>query len=372
MALKFVEWSLNPLNPPWGNAPSLYLHIRDNPNISDLPDEKREAGKIRFAPGAWDGVMSHHMMSGESPSIAERADKVEQLLENLLRISSDENLRALYTAVIAEQMYPLGDELINRAVKRIPRVQPELAAIGRYFAVGADHREATKFGILLLAAAGDKSDIKTLETLARHDEFTLFAAVACTKLVDDPEQCLWRLAQNVHGWGRIQLVERLDGTANPEIQDWMLREGFRNSVMNNYLAEICARTGKLDQALQQPAIDASLLDSSADLLTAILEGGASAGMDDYEQAPQALAGYFHHLEEVSNPRLDHFLTVSQILEFLNHEPRWQGELGPGWSLRLRDELRGRCKVILARDSWLPQAKKNWHQRIDIDFISPTW
>lgn len=357
MPLKSVEWSLNPLTPPWGNAPSIYLHIRDNPNNSDLPDEKRETNKIRFAPGAWDGVMSHHMGSGGPQKLSDRADKVEQALENLLRHSTNENLKALYEAVTSEQMYPLADELMKRAAERVPRVQNEVAAIGRYFAVGADHREATKFGIILLAVAGDKSDIKTLETLARHDEFTLFAAVASTRLVDDPEQCMWRLAQNVHGWGRIQLVERLDGTANPEIQNWMVRQGFRNSVMNNYLAVICARTGKLHEVLMERSIDPALLDSSADLLSAILEGGPSADMDDYEYAAQSLTGYLDQLTWAVNPKLEHFVTVHEILKFLDHEPRWEGTLANGWSLELRNQLRELCKSILARDSWRSQVQQ---------------
>ena len=357
MPQKSVEWSLNPLTPPWGKAPYIYLHIRDNPNNSDLPDEKRETNKIHFAPGAWDGVMSHHMGSGEPQKLSDRISKVEQALENLLRFSTNENLKTLYEAVTSEQMYPLADELMKRAAERVPRVQNEVAAIGRYFAVGADHREATKFGIILLAVAGDTSDIKTLETLARHDEFTLFAAVASTRLVDDPEQCMWRLAQNVHGWGRIQLVERLDSTANPEIQNWMLREGFRNSVMNNYLAVICARTGKLHEVLQQPSIDTSLLNSCSDLLSAIMEGGPSADMDDYADAAPALTGYLNHVARALNPKLEHFVTVHEILGFLDYDPRWEGELANGWSLELRKELRELCKSILARDSWRSQVQR---------------
>jgi hypothetical protein len=357
MPLKSSEWSLNPLTPPWGNAPSIYIHLRDNPNTSDLPDEKRETNKIRFAPGAWDGVLSHHMAISEPQKLPDRAGKLEQALENLLRFSTNENLKALYETVTSEQMYPLADELMKRAAERVPHVQNEVAAIGRYFAVGADNREATKFGILLLASAGDKSDIKTLETLARHDEFTLFAAVACTRLVDDPEQCMWRLAQNVHGWGRIQLVERLDGTVNPEIQNWMLREGFRNLVVNNYLAVICARTGKLHEVLQEPSIDPALLDSSADLLSAIMEGGPSADMDDYEHAAQALAGYLNHVVRALNPKLDHLVTVHEILRFLEYGSRWEGELANGWSLELRKELRELCNSILSRDGWRSQVER---------------
>ncbi|HEY6252746.1 MAG TPA: hypothetical protein VI685_22545 [Candidatus Angelobacter sp.] len=174
---------MDKLAPPWGNAPSIYVHIRDNPNSPDLPDEKREPNKIRFAAGAWDGVVSHHMESSAPAQAAERADKLEQALENLLRFSTDQNLKALYQAVTAESIYSIADELLKRVATRIPRVRPEIAAIGRYFVTGSDQREATKFGMILLSAAGDSGDIPVLETLAGHDEFALFAGFALSRLV---------------------------------------------------------------------------------------------------------------------------------------------------------------------------------------------
>ncbi|HEY6967946.1 MAG TPA: hypothetical protein VJA94_01985 [Candidatus Angelobacter sp.] len=359
MPLKIVEWSLDPLTPPW-SGPSLYLYIRDNPNSRDLPDEKRDPNKITFAAGAWDGVISHHMAAGGPEQIAQRLKPITQALENLLRISNDLNLKALYDAVVGDNIYSLADELLKHATERVPPCREEMGAIGRYFASGADQREATKFGILLLAVAGKNSDIKLLETLASHDEFTLFAAVALTRLVDDPEQCIWRLAQRVRGWGRVQLVERLDGTADPEIQNWMLREGFRNNVHDNYLAEICARSGKLHQVLHQSAIDLPLLDSAAELLDALLGGGPSAGVDDYNHAREALQGYISQLTPDKDLGLQHFLTVSMVLDFLDDDPAWEERLESGWTIQLRQHLRARCDAILRRESWLPKIEQGLH------------
>lgn len=358
-------WSLASLTPPWSGA-SLYVHIRDNPNLFELPDEKREPNKVHFAAGAWDGILSHHMAS-DAAKQAERAGKIEQALERLLLASNDQNLKELYEAVTSDSFCPVADELAQRFVERILIYSEEMAATARYFLVGADHREATKFGIILLGVAGDSSDVKLLETVAGHDEFSLFAAVALTLLVDDPEQLIWRLAQRVHGWGRVQLVERLDGTSNPEIQDWMLREGFRNSIMDNYLAEICARTGRLHEVLQQPAVDAQLLDSAADLLAALIEGGPSAGIDDYENAQEALQGYLSHLSQSHDPRLAHFLTVDQILQFLNDEPSWEKRLAQGWSVEVRQRLRTICEKILRRETWQSKVHQGLHSEDRLKF-----
>jgi hypothetical protein len=43
---------------------------------------------------------------------------------------------------------------------------------------------------------------------------------------------LWSLAKSVDGWGRIQSVERLKKTERDDIQDWLVRDGFRNQVMD--------------------------------------------------------------------------------------------------------------------------------------------
>jgi len=59
------------------------------------------------------------------------------------------------------------------------------------------------------------------------------------------------MAKHVTGWGRVHLVERLAKTEDAEIKEWLLREGFRNSVMYEYLAYIAATTGGLNDALHQ-------------------------------------------------------------------------------------------------------------------------
>lgn len=337
------------MTPPW-SGPSIYVHIRDNPNSHNLPDETRGANEISFAPGAWDGIVSHHL--GRNPEqLAERLGRIERALEKLVLKANNENLKELYEAVTKESVYAIADDLAQRIAERFPSQLEQMAAVGRYFAAGADQREATKFGIILLSLAGDSSDLGLLQALAGHDEFTLFAAIALSRLVDDPEQCVWRLAQKVQGWGRVHLVERLDGTTNPEIQDWMLREGFRNHVMDNYLAEICARNGKLEEALQRSAVDLPLLDSAADLLSALLEGGPSAGIDDFRHAPEVVEGYLQQLSKQPSLNLKHFLTVDRMLQYLNDKKSQGRRLDNGWTTQLRYDLQSRCETILARESW---------------------
>ena len=66
------------------------------------------------------------------------------------------------------------------------------------------------------------------------------------------------LATHVHGWGRVHLVERLESTNNAEIKEWLLRDGYKNSVMYEYLAYPCATTGGLLHALTNGGDDGLL------------------------------------------------------------------------------------------------------------------
>jgi hypothetical protein len=115
-----------------------------------------------------------------------------------------------------------------------------------------------------------------------------FCAVALSNLSNDPEPSLWRLARNVNGWGRIHVVERLAQTENPEIKNWLLREGYRNSVMYEYLAYTCAVAGGLLSALSEDTVDRELLTSTGEILAALIAGGPAENIDDYEDGALAV------------------------------------------------------------------------------------
>jgi hypothetical protein len=89
------------------------------------------------------------------------------------------------------------------------------------------------------------------------------------------ERQLWELAKSVDGWGRIACVERLSKTTDPEIRDWILRTGYRNSIMTEYLAYIAATTGGLVAALRGADVDRDLL-TAAGMITTGCAGPASS------------------------------------------------------------------------------------------------
>src|SRR5262249_49124669 len=160
-----------------------------------------------------------------------------------------------------EAILPSLDLLLAELTESLPSLDSgRLVELGRYFVIRSGHREAIKFGLVLIGLVGSSEDLEILEIIGKSEEFTLYVAAALSRIAPAPEQALWNLAKSARDWGRIQAVERLQETQNPAIQAWMLREGFRNGIMDEYLACICARAGRLHEALKQKDVDQPLLD----------------------------------------------------------------------------------------------------------------
>jgi hypothetical protein len=256
----------------------LYEILKENGPTVSLPERpKRNENEFGWVAGALDGVMGHHFDRSDDDQVQNRVQPILGALSRLLKHSSQEHLSVLYTELQADTLLSVADTLQEQIRENLLTNETRssrVAEVGRYFATKAADRESTKFGILLLELSSEDRDRPVLETLALHDEFTLYAALALCKLSSNPENVLWQLAQKVHGWGHVQVVERLDGTKNPAIQAWMLRDGFRNDIMDEYLAGICARTGRLHEALSTKVVDRALLDGAAGIIKALVYGGA--------------------------------------------------------------------------------------------------
>jgi len=214
-----------------------------------------------------------------------------------------------------------------------------------------------KFGLALIGLVGEPEDLDILKILGKNEEFTLYAAVAMDHVATEREQALWELAKSVRNWGRIQTVERLKETQNAEIQAWMLREGFRNGVMDEYLACICARAGRLHEALKQQFVDDALLDGAADIIHALITGGPAEGIDDYQQSLEVCEAYVNHVWSRRELRLRHFLSVARFQWFLSQPDGWDERERSGWTVSRRTALRATCDEILGWETWRSQIRQ---------------
>lgn len=350
------SWSLESLTPPWGQVGAIYEHVLAH-GQDPLPDESIVRGKKGFGwiAGAWDGVMGHSWQSKDS---AARSSEIVIILRSLLQRTESRAMSALYRLIVEQPLLPSLELLLGELTESLPSLDRDrLLELARYFAVRSGHREAVKFGLALMSLVGRPEDLDTLKLLGKNEEFTLYAALAMNRVAVEPEQAMWELAKSVKSWGRIQTVERLSETRNAEIQAWMLREGFRNGVMDEYLACICARTGRLHDALKQQFVDDPLLDGAADIIHALITGGPAEGIDDYHQAAEACEAYLNHVWSRRDLGLRHFLSVSKLRWFLSQPDGWNERESAGWTMSRRMALSATCDEIFGWESWQSQTRE---------------
>lgn len=312
-----------------------------------LPDENGADGPdgLRWVAGGLDGALGHHAAGGPDVSTAVR---VAELVVAAADQPSPELLGQLYRTVAAERALTYVDELIDRLAALGPDAA-RVHVLARRLATTAPDRGVVKVGLALLGVTGLGDDLAVVRTLGAHEEFTLFAAVAITDGVPEPDRELWALAKLVDGWGRIHCVEALRATTDPEIRAWILRGGYRNSILTNYLAYVAATTGGLLPALRGD-VDRELLTAAGEILGALVLGGPAEDIDDYEDAAEAVDAFLG-LMAARAETLDDYHAVGTVEQFLAQPDGWDDRADRGWNPERRQRLVAVCVEVLARPAW---------------------
>ena len=362
---------------PWSGLRPLKERIEQWDGQSELKtdDDAEARDGLRFAPGAIDGLATHHQRL-EMPDGKHAVDAVVDSFKRLVRSDEDAARRAFYRSLLA----PIGPEDVDQILERIAARGFDRAALrdrARWLLEVSAHAAPAKVGLAILGISGRAEDTDLLMLFARHDEFTLYSAVAASNLLPDPVDVWWKMAQNVHGWGKVQLVERLaQKIANrSDIKAWILRDGIANSVLDEYLALICARAGDLAEALAQPEIDGPLLNGACRLLSALYMEGPTAGISEYEDGVVVVERLLTHLEREATS-LEHLECVADTRRWLQwpapaippddvlaslpvsaeeikkqSEAAWAQRERLGWTDGKRSELATRCDAVLAWPKW---------------------
>ena len=295
---------------------------------------------MRWAAGAMDGVMGHH--AGTADAEAELGRVLALLVGTRNRWRKTAARNALYDDLRDGRVLAFVDELLARIEDA--RVYHDVAS---WLVRQGEHREPVKFGMALLGKAATPEDLEVLRVLGRHEELTLYAAVALARQSDDAERELWQLAQGVDGWGRIQIVERLAGTERPEIKAWLLRGGFRNAVMDEYTAYTAATTGDLVAALEGP-VDDELLAGAVGILRALLAGGPAEDIGDYAEGPRALRMVLERVR-ADPTTAEQGLLARDVVALLDSDG--DGDRVPHWTPDARSALLALAREVLADPAW---------------------
>jgi hypothetical protein len=281
-----------------------------------------------------------------APTGIELADHLEDLLLTPEPSVRGDRLQDLHDRVATCSPIDVADEL-SAELRRRDVPFAGLRRLGRDLAEHGTHRAAVKVGLVLLGLGGDRRDRELLLLLGTLDELTLYAAVALHRSQDDGDRAVHTLAQRVAGWGRIQAVRTLRDTTDPGIKAWLLREGFRNTIMDEYLAHIAATTGDLHTALSSKEIDSALMNGAGGILAALAasQGGLAPGLADYPDAVPVLRRYAD-LVQVRTPNLAMLRYLIGITMFFRHPPQ-----GLPWTPADIQYLTARYEAVLHAPRW---------------------
>lgn len=340
-------WSIDRVKAPWGSGQPLLDFVATNPGSDTLPDESSDDSTVRWAPGALDALF---VPTEEDAKGA--ADRVGGKLQEVLRRSSDSNANDLYAAARSESTAGYVDVLLASFTNSAPTQLDRLHRVGHWLATRSPHREPVKLGLSLMGIAHTHQTHDVALKLARHDEFTLFAVMALLNSGRGTADDLLSIAQSVKGWGRIQAIYRIEGRSNDQLRTWLLREGYRNEIMVEYTALICAREGDLLNALRLPAPDEALLAGAGDIIGALIQGrgGPVEGIESYADGPLATV-YYLRLAAERELSVNDFLNVAAIRSFLMEEGGEAYDPELGW-LQVREGALDFCASILAPDRWV--------------------
>ena len=359
---------------PWGDAPSIFRHVsrhirRSGPGLKAggerLPDESTGPEMSFPVAGGHDGLLIHHLGVEENPLLA---SDIYHALRQVLLIPSEIAQARLYELINEGGALQYVDQVLETILEQRELDPDDLLQLARWWAREAPDRQAVKFAVALLGLFNEDQDLELLMKLGRHEEFTLFAAVAISNSREESGDLLWELARNVEGWGRIHAVELLAENPTPAVRPWLLREGYRNSILYEYLAGVCARAGDLAGALRAAEVDGELLDAAVEIVDALFHVPGDE-LERYAEAGEAVSLLLSHLQR-SPLRISHLICVYGIHRELNNsEADWSGRERNGWNRALREEQLELCESILFRAEWKDLALSALAKASDADLAT---
>ncbi len=346
---KSLPWVPSNFPKPWDDArPSLFDFVLKSNGIGSvgLPDceQFNKRGSLTYVSGAMDSLFG----SGDGDDLKQSASKVYSALKSFLKRPTENGLAAVYSVLTEVRALNYVNDLMDFVASgELDRAK--LQDLARWLCETAPDREVVKTAIALLGMCRNPENVEIFRAFGRHDEFAMFTSVALINSLPDPELEIWQSAKNLDGWGKINAVERLASTTNPEIKAWLLRDGCANSIMNEYLAYICAKTGGLLNALKSPVPDEALLVGSADIIEALIEvGGPAQDIFDYDDGSEVMWLFVEHLtRRPLSLRLCRILTG--ILTFVqDDQAEWDRQ--KGWSSNERQQIAASAGQALDKEN----------------------
>lgn len=306
--------------------------------FSLVKPEKSDSGSgLRFAAGAWDGICMYHM--NHEPGGEELVNRLAQVLMTCSEGEPEKAnslLENFFHPDEGRAMLRLIDEIQEWILEHKTDIRPDLLySFSVAQLLHAHNPECVKFALSILELLNIEKDEELcdiIRTLGLSDEFTLFCIFVLQKREDANEQ-LFSLARKVRGWGRIFIVERLMPETD-EIRQWLLKEGWINSVISDYSVLDCAEKGGLAELLEKSSLTKEEFATAGALIKALLPEGPTPGISGLEQKEMILDRYLCFSQEMAH-MVEAFEVIQDVLDYLEES-----------DMESRDRLSAKCKEIL--------------------------
>ncbi|AXG75041.1 hypothetical protein DVK85_12705 [Flavobacterium arcticum] len=288
---------------------------------------------------------------GQEEPVLEEIRELAKKLQEIALIGDKETAVSFYAAItkyddVINLIDPFLEEISNYSLI----IEPHLFAFANDMALNTGHQNSVKFGIAILGLCQNQVVIEKLKLLGLHEEFTLYVVIALLNLIENPEEDLFELGKQVNGWGKIQLVDRLARISeSDEVKEWLITDGYKNNIHNQYLASTCAIHGELSTKLDHETIEPELYIAASEILDVLLSPGPCDDISSYEDAPKALMAFIKHSYQHANHIKD-FVLLHKIKAYLN-EMLLNTKRDNKWNDRKITD----CLVIIAKitdcDTW---------------------
>ncbi|MBC7660971.1 MAG: hypothetical protein H7249_14840 [Chitinophagaceae bacterium] len=321
-ALETLNWS-------WlDHRPSIYKFLIEGldeegrllPDHTRLPDEKfvRQRSQLVKIAGARDGYLLLHTHRKAHPR---QVEEMIQVFARAVETFDEADVMALYEMLLNYDLMP-SLELLMEQISRYPLDPSRVFTLAAQLALHSADRQALKFALTVLSFY-QLPEVRALALLfSQHDEFTYYALLCLENFPDRFQGDCWMLAQCVHGWGRIHVVRALLptlGERDKDLKDWLVREGFHNTVADGYLAASVIESGNLVTRLAVKTIDNGLLHATGIILAALLDPSSpGSDMSQVKDGLKLVKEYLRHLS-VNKQTHMHQPTLIRLKEIITND-----------------------------------------------------
>ncbi|KZS46128.1 hypothetical protein AWU65_09420 [Paenibacillus glucanolyticus] len=255
--------------------------------------------------------------------------------------------KATYEDIIFDRFASYGGEFIERLEKaNLDEALMQQEAV--WLLEHAAHREVVKFAVMVLGHTNCEPFKERLCAIGMHEEFTEYVISALLRGTREPNPLIWKLAQSVQGWGKIEAVVQLEA-ATPEIKRWLLTKGCESTVQHGYLAYTCAVKGELASALMQETISKELYDGTGRIIEKILQEG-DPDLVDYLLEHAILYRFVSHAAVHCNNEEDYH-ALMQLARYLADEEAWEESLEDVWKQEERRLIQQKLQPLIDESRW---------------------